>query len=95
MSGVGQVVDGVHKVRMEAAAMAAKVESVKRTVLLQATSFSTQVEASAAKAVEVMEGRVQQLAHESGVPMLCVAEELTQRLETEINAAMTSTAVTA
>ena len=54
-----------------------------------------QAEASAAKAVEVMEGCVQQLAHESGVHMLRVIEEVTQRLETEINAAATSTAAIA
>ena len=58
MSGVGQVVDEVRKVRMEAAVAAAKAESAKGTVLSQAASFSAQAEASAAKAVEVMEGRV-------------------------------------
>ena len=59
MSGVGQVADEVHKARMEAAVAVAEAESAKGTVLLQAASFSVQAEASAAKAVEVMEGCVQ------------------------------------
>ena len=58
MSSVGQVADEVRKARMEAAAAAAEVESAKGAVLSQGASFSAQAEASAAKAVEVMEGRV-------------------------------------
>ena len=42
-----------------------------------------------------MEGRVRQFAHESGVHTSRVAEEVTQRLEAEINATATSTAATA
>ena len=59
MSDVGQVADEVHKARMESVVAAAKAESTKGTVLLQAASFSAQAEASAAKAVGAMEGRVQ------------------------------------
>ena len=77
MSGVGQVADEVRKARMEAAAVAAEAESAKGTVLSQAASFSVQAEASAAKAGEVMEGRVQQLMHKSGVHMLRITEEVT------------------
>ena len=77
MSGVGQIADEVRQVQMEAAAAAAEAESAKGTVLSQVASFIMQAEASAAKAVEVMEGRVQQLAHESGVHMSRVAEEVT------------------
>ena len=95
ISGVGQVADEVRKARMEAAAAAAEAESAKGTIRSQAASLSAHAEASAAKAVEVMEGRVQQLAHESGVHTSCVAEEVTQRLEAEINTAATSTAATA
>ena len=95
ISGVGQVTDEVRKARIEAEAAAAKAESAKGMIRSQAASFSAQAEASAAKAVEVMEGRIQQLAHELGVHMSCVAEEVTQRLEAEINAAATSTAAMA
>ena len=58
ISGVGQVADEVQKARIEAAVAVAEVESTKGTICLQAASLSTQVEASAAKAVEVMEGCV-------------------------------------
>ena len=95
ISGVGQVADEVRKARIEAAAAAAEAVSAKGTIRSQAASFSAQAEASAAKAVEVMEGRVRQFAHESGVHTSRVAEEVTQRLEAEINAAATSTAATA
>ena len=61
-----------------AAAVAAEAESTKERFLLQAALFSVQVEASATKGVEVMEGCVQQLAHESGVHMSRVTEEVTQ-----------------
>ena len=80
---------------MEAAAAAAKAESAQKIVLLQVALFSVQVEVSAAKAVEVIEGRIQQLVHESGVHMSRVTEEVTQWLEMEINATATSTATTA
>ena len=95
ISGVGQVADEVRKARMEAAAATAEAESAKGTIHSQAASLSAHAEASAAKAVEVMEGRVQQLAHESGIHTSRVTEEVTQRLEAEINAAVTSTAATA
>ena len=96
ISGVGQVADEVRKARkLRRRRWLPKQESAKGTIRSQAASFSSQVEASAAKAVEVMEGRVQQLAHESGVHTSRVAEEVTQRLEAEINAAATSTAATA
>ena len=77
---------------MEAVTVAAEAKSAKEQVLSQAASFSVQAEASAAKAVEVMEGCVQQLVLESGVHTSCITEEVTQRLEVEINAAATSTA---
>ena len=81
--------------RMEAAAAAAEAISARGTIHSQAASFSAQAEASAAKAVEVMEERVRQFAHESGVHTSRVVEGVTQRLEAEINAAATSTAATA
>ena len=59
VSGMEQIADEVRQVRMAAAAAAANAESAKEEFLLQAVSFSVQAEASAAKAVEVMEGRVQ------------------------------------
>ena len=49
ISGVGQVADEVQKARIEAAAAAAKAESAKGTIRLQAASLSAHVEASAAK----------------------------------------------
>ena len=58
--------------------MAAEAESAKGTIRLQAVSLSAHAEASAVKAVEVMEGRVQQLAHESGVHTSHIAEDVTQ-----------------
>ena len=73
ISGVGQVTDEVRKARIEAAAVAAEAESAKGTIRLQAASFSAQAEASAAKAVEVMEGRIQQLAHELGAYTRCAS----------------------
>ena len=84
ISGVGQVADEVRKARMEAVTAAAEAESAKGTIRSQAASLSAHAEASAAKAVEVMEGRVQQLAHESGVHTSRVAEEVTQRLEVRL-----------
>ena len=72
-----------------------KQKSAKGTIRSQAASFSAQAEASAAKALRIMEGRVRQFAQESGVHTSRVAEEVTQRLEAEINAAATSTAATA
>ena len=95
ISRVGQVADEVQKECIETAAVAAEAESGKGTIRSQVALLSAHVEATAAKAVEVMEGRIQQLAHESGVHTSHVAEEVTQRLEAEINAAMNSTAATA
>ena len=77
------------------AAAAAEVESAKGRIRSQEASFSAQAEASAAKAVKVMEGRIQQLEHKSGVHTSRVTEEVTQRLEAKINAAATSTAAMA
>ena len=95
ISRVGQVEDEVQKACIEAAAVAAEAESIKGTIRLQAASFFAHAEATAAKAMEVMERRVQKLVHESGVHTSRVTEEVTQRLEAEINAAATSTATMA
>ena len=76
ISGVGRVTNEVRMARMEAAAVAAKVESAKRTIQSQAASFSVQAEASAVKAVEMMEGHVQQLVAHSDAQMSHVTREI-------------------
>ena len=53
--GIGEVVDEVCKARMEATVAATEVESANGMIRLQAASFFVQAEASATKAVEVME----------------------------------------
>ena len=74
-------------------AVAAEAASAKETLQTQTASFSTQVEASAKRAVEVMEGRVQQLVLHTEAQMSPIAEEVTQRLECEIDAATMSAAM--
>ena len=67
MSGVGRVVDEVRMARMEAGAANAQAESAKEMLHAQIASFFAQVEASAERAVEMMEGCVQQLVAYSDV----------------------------
>ena len=84
--------DEVRKARIEAAVVAAEAEKCKgNDPFASGLILCSQRRRAAAKAVEVMEGRVQQLVHESSVHMSCVAEELTQQLQAEINAAVSST----
>ena len=61
MSSISKVADEVHMARIEAATVAAEAESAKGILQSQSASFSVQVEASAERAVERMEGCVQQL----------------------------------
>ena len=62
MSGIGKVADEVRMAWMEVAVAAAEAESAKGILQSQSASFSTQVEASAERAVERMEGCIQALA---------------------------------
>ena len=79
---------------MEAAAVAAEAESVEEILQTQTASFSVQVEASAERVAEMMEVRVQALASHTKAEMLHVTGEVIERLEKEIDAVATSTAMT-
>ena len=95
MSGIGKVADEVRVVRMEAVAAAAEAKSVKELLQTQTAPFSMQAEASAERATEMMEGRVQALASHTKAQMSRVTGEVIQRLKKEIEATAMSTAATA
>ena len=78
VSGIRKVADEVRVARIKVAEVVAKAGSVQGTIQSQVASFSAQAETSAAKAVEVMETRVQQLAAHMDVQMSCITVEVTQ-----------------
>ena len=95
MSGVSRVADEVRAARIEAAIVTAQAESAKETLRTQTASLSVQAEVSTERVAEWMEGRLQALASHTEAQMSQVAGEVIQRLKKGIEAAATSTAVTA
>ena len=81
--------------KIKAVEAAEKAESVQETIQSQVASFSTQAKLSTAKVVEVMEMRVQQLVAHTDVQMSCITTEVTQQLESEIDATVMSMAAMA
>ena len=65
ISGVGQVADETRHARKVAEAAIAEARSVHGEVQSRVASLSTQAEASTAHAVEVLSGRVQEVAEHS------------------------------
>ena len=95
MSGVGRVADETRRAREVAEAAIAEAKSVHGEVQSKVASLTARADASAAHAVEVLSGRVQEVAEQSQVQTSRVAVAVAQQLEKEIEAAASSTAATA
>ena len=78
MPVVIKVADEVHVVRVEAVVAATEAKSAKEILQAQIASFSVQVEASAERAVEMMEGRVQALTSHTEAQTSRVTGEVIQ-----------------
>ena len=95
LSGVGQVADAMRRAREIAEAAIAEAKSVHSIVESEVASLMARTNASTTHAVEVLSGQVQEVAAHSKAQTSRVAEAVTWQLESEIQAAVTSTAVTA
>ena len=89
------VADETRRAREVAEAAIAEARSVHGEVQSKVASLTAHANASAAHAVEVLSGRVQEVAEHSQAQTSCVAVAVAQQLEKEIEAAAMSTATTA
>ena len=95
ISGVGQVADATHQACEVAEAAITEARSVHGKVKSKVATLMAQANASTAHAVEEITGCVQEVAAYLDAQALRITTEVTQRLESEIVAAVTSTATTA
>ena len=95
MSGVGCMADETRRAREVAKAAIAEAKSVHGEVQSKVAVLAARADASAAHAVEVLSGCVQEVAEQSQVQTSRVAVAVAQQLEKEIEAAASSTAATA
>ena len=94
MSGVRCVADETRCAREVAEAAIAEARSVHGEVQSKVASLMARADASAAHAIEVLSGRVQEVAEHSQVQTSRIAVAVAQQLEKEIEATVTSTAAT-
>ena len=95
MSGVGRVADETRCAREVVEATTAEAGSVHGEVQSKVASLTERADASATHTIEILSGRVQEVAKHSQAQTSCVAEAVAQQLEKEIEAAATSAAATA
>ena len=95
MSAVGCVVEETRHVRGVAEAAIAEANSVHDAVESKVASLMAYAKASTAHITGVLSKRVEEVAAHSEAQVSRVAEVVTQQLEKEIQAAVTSTAMTA
>ena len=94
-SGVGAVAQETRRVQSVAEAAVAKVRSVRGEVESKVAELTHRAEASVSQVANVLSGQVQQVAVQTSFEMSRIAEKVTQQLESEINAAASSTPTTA
>ena len=94
MSGVGRVADETRRAREVAEAAIAEAKSVHREVQSKVASLTARADVSTAHAVEVLSGRVQEVAEQSQAQTSRVVVAVAQQLGKEIEAAASSIAAT-
>ena len=92
MFRVGCITEETRQAWKVAEAAFAEAKSVQGAVESRVASLSVQAHASATRTVEVMTGRVDEMAAQSDAQTSCVATEVTQHLESKIQAAVISMA---
>ena len=94
ISRVGQVANKMQCAHEVTEAAIDEVRSVHREVQSKVALLMAHADVSTAHAIEVLSGCVQEVARYSEAQMSRVAEAVAQKLEKEIEGAVTSTAVT-
>ena len=89
MSGIGRVANKIRRAHEVAEVAIAEVRSAQGEVQGKVALLTACADASAAHAVEVLSGRVQEVVEHSEKQTLCVAGAVTQQLEREIKPAAT------
>ena len=95
LSVVGQVADATRRAREIAEAAITEAKSMHSAVESEVASLMACADASTVHAVEVLSGRVQEMAAHSDAQTSRVAKAVTRQLESEIQATAMSTAATA
>ena len=94
MFGVGRIADETRQAREIAKSTLAEVKSVHGKIESKVVSLMQHVDASTAHAIQVLMGRVQEVAAHSETQALLIAETVTRQLESEIQVDVMSTAAT-
>ena len=95
MFGVGCIADETRHVRELVEATSAKARFAHGEVQSKVATLVAQADASASRTVEETTGCGREVAAYSDVQASCITAEVTQRLESEIQATVMSTAMTA
>ena len=95
LSGMGRIEQETCCIREMVEATTAETRSIRGEVDSHVATLVAVADASVARTTEDILSHVKEVVEYSDVQALCVAADVTQRLESEIVAAMTSTAATA